>query len=234
MRLIPLWLLLLALPCSVSASVADASAAEAAYRQGDYRAAREGFAAAIDAFRNASKDSGDYLVYREAAYLYDRLADCCFTQRDWDSLKLYLDGLLVVGISEQNLIQGQLAGALESGAALATIGYLRDKLDESVRISMIVQLKRSLGLLLLDTQGEGPAAEEAIKQYQALATVMKRAMQPADGAYALDTTALERDVETLEHIYEVLQGLGDIEALWDKFPPESKGETVEQAPDEGQ
>lgn len=205
---------------TAAASVVDASAAEAAYRSGDFKTAREGFLAAVAQFRDASKDSADYRVYREAMYLYDRLADCSFTQRDWPALKLYMDGLMVVGESELNLAQTQLSGALASGVAYATANYLTARVDESVRVASIIQLKRSLSLLLLDSGGAGPTAEAAIAQYQQLAAALQGVITIEDGAYALNVAMLEQRLEQFDAIFAALEELGDMQALWQKYPPE--------------
>lgn len=216
--------LLCAQPLCALASVVDASAAEAAYQAGDFAKAKEGFTAAVADFRAASKDSSDYRVYREAMYLYDRLADCSFTQRDWPALKLYVDGLLVVGNSELNLAQTQLSGALASGIAYATAEYLRERVDESVRITSIIQLKRSLGLLLLDSNGEGATGEAAIAQYQALAAATQGVITLQDGGYVLDVPTLEQKLSQFDAIFAALEKLGDMPALWQKYPPEGSSE----------
>lgn len=216
--LLTLCALLLA-PGLARASVVDASAAEAAYRSGDYRQARALFEAAAADFRDASKDSSDYKMYREAAYLYDRLADCCFTQRDWSAMKTYLDGLLVVSISERNLCESQLSGAMESGIAYASARHLADRLDESVRLSTIFQLKRSLGLVLFDGQGAGEHGAQAIDLYQELSAVILGPLRLEDGNYVMDVELLEQRITRFDRVLEALGQLGDIEALWDKYPP---------------
>lgn len=205
------------------AAITDTSAAEKAYKSGDYMAARQGFESAAESFKSASKDSSNYLVYREAAYIYDRLADCCFTQRDWESMKAYLDGLLVVSVSERNLCESQLAGALESGIAYATAKHLSDQLDESVRLSTIFQLKRSLGLVLFDSKGAGAGAEQAIKLYQELAAAIRGPLYLDNGNYLLDLPELESNYAKFDKIFEDLEGLGDIDSLWQQYPPQSPG-----------
>jgi tetratricopeptide (TPR) repeat protein len=210
----------LLIPGIALAAVIDASAAEAAYKSGDYRRARALFETAAADFRAASKDSSDYHMYREAAYLYDRLADCCFTQRDWDAMKTYLDGLLVVSVSERNLCESQLSGAMESGIAYATARHLRDKLDESVRLSTIFQLKRSLGLVLYDTGGEGGQARQAIDLYQELAAVILGPVYLEDGNYLMNVPLLEERITRFDAVFDQLEQLGDIDALWEKYPPE--------------
>lgn len=218
----------LLIPGLCQASVIDASAAENAYQSGDYRRARALFEAAAEDFRAASKDSSDYRMYREAAYLYDRLADCCFTQRDWDAMKTYLDGLLVVSISERNLCESQLSGAMESGIAFATARHLRDRLDESVRLSTIFQLKRSLGLVLYDTGGEGPQAGQAIDLYQELSAVILGPVYLEEGGYLMNVPLLEDRITRFDAVFDQLEQLGDIDALWDEYPPEGGGD--EEAP----
>lgn len=228
--------------CMVAhASVVDAGAAEAAYKNGDFKAARQQFAAVVEQFRDASKNSQDFKVYREAAYLYDRLADCCFTQRDWDGLKLYLDGLFVVTVSERNLAGAAMTGALESGISQASARFLAARLDEAVRFSTLIQLKRSIGLVLYDAQGKGQAGEGAIKQYQALAAAWRGVVGVEDGMYSINVNVLDTRLETFDKIYGEMSQLADLEALWKQYEPESKnskqpevaapGETAAPPPD---
>lgn len=204
------------------ASVVDATAAEAAYAKGDFKAARQQFEAAADQFRAAQKDSQDYRVYREAAYLYDRLADCCFTQRDWDNLKLYLDGLWVVTISERNLASSALTGALQSGISQASARYLAARLDEAVRFSTLIQLKRSIGLVLYDSKSEGTAGQGAIKQYQALAAAWRGVIGVENGIYSIDTNILDTRIDKFDQVYGDMSQLADLEALWKKYEPHGK------------
>jgi hypothetical protein len=211
--------------CSFSmawASVVDATGAETAYAKGDFKAARQQFEAAAEQFRKATKDSQDLKLYREAAYLYDRLADCCFTQRDWDGLKLYLDGLFVVTVSERNLASSALTGALQSGISQASARYLAGRLDEAVRFSTLIQLKRSIGLVLYDSKGEGGAGEGAIKQYQALAAAWRGVIGVESGMYSIDTNILDTRIDKFDQIYGDMSKLADLEALWKKYVPESK------------
>ncbi len=214
------------------ASIVDAGAAEAAYQRGlratdkeglkkEFSAARAGFEEAIIAFRDASKDSTDFKVYREAEYLYDRLVDCCFTQQDWAGMRLYLDGLLVVSVSERNLCQAQLAGALDSGVAVPTAGYLKDKLDESLRYSKIIEMKRTLGLMLLDSGGEGEKASAAIAQYQALAGVLTAVISVEAGAYVIDFGQLTRALPQIDKIIAAIEAVGGVDELWEKYPPQA-------------
>ena len=220
MRIFLAALLVWMVPLGVQASVVDATDAEAAFQRGDYQAARMAFADAVERFRTASKDSSDYRVYREAAYLYDRLADCCFTQRDWESLKLYVDGLVVVSVSERNLLDSQFTGALVSGIAYATASYLGQRLDEAVRFSNLLLLKRSIGLMLLDAGGAGEQGETAIALYQRQAAALRGVMIVEDGGYALDVNALDRNLAAFEEIVDELGELGDVDALWVKYPPQ--------------
>jgi hypothetical protein len=221
--------------CSLSlaqASVVDATSAEAAYAKGDFKAARQQFEAVTEQFRTASKNSQDYKVYREAAYLYDRLADCCFTQRDWDNLKLYLDGLFVVTVSERNLASSALTGALQSGISQASARYLAGRLDEAVRFSTLIQLKRSIGLVLYDTKGEGEAGKGAIKQFQALASAWRGVIGVENGMYSIDTNILDTRIEKFDQIYDDMSKLADLETLWKKYIPESKNSN--KTPAEGE
>jgi hypothetical protein len=204
------------------ARVVDASKAEASFRKGDYKAAREQFAAVFEQFRTQpSKDSDDYRTYREAAYIFDRMADCCFTQRDWDGLKHYADGLLVVSVSERNLTEAQLRGSLYSGIARATADYLAERLDESVRFTTLIQLKRSIALALYESKGEGEMGQGAIREYQALAQAMNGVLDCDAGYIELNVPVLNQRVEQVDKIYHETQQLGDIAALWDKYPPAS-------------
>ncbi len=220
--------------CGVArASVVDAGSAEAAYKKGDFKAARQQFEAVVEQFRDASKNSQDFKVYREAAYLYDRLADCCFTQRDWDGLKLYLDGLFVVTVSERNLAGSAMTGALESGISQASARFLAARLDEAVRFSTLIQLKRSIGLVLYDTKGKGAGGEGGIKQYQALAAAWRGVVGVEDGMYSINVNVLDTRLETFDKIYGEMSQLADLEALWKKYEPESKNSkqpTAEAAP----
>jgi hypothetical protein len=216
-----------------AASVVDASKAEAAYQLGArsaeraerekaFNEARAGFEDAIKRFRDhvgSHKElSGQFHVYREAAYLYDRLVDCCFTQKDWQGMKRYLDGLLIVSISERNLCSGQLAGALDSGVAGPTAGYLKDRLDESVRYGKLVEIKRTLGLMLLDSGGQGSGAEAAIKQYQALAGILASVVSVEDGAYSIDVGALASSLKRIDAVIDGVESIGGIDELWEKYP----------------
>ncbi len=206
--------------CQVAlASAVDARKAETTYQRGEYAEARAMFEALAEEFRNTNTDASDITVYREAIYLYDRLADCAFTQKDWPALKRYLDGMLVVSHSERSMSEAALSGALASGIAYASAGFLSDQLDESVRISSIVQLKRSLVLVLLDTGGAGADGSLAIEQYQLLAAALRSVVDIADGYYALDRRQLEEHYEDFDAIFARLDEIGNIEELWEKYPP---------------
>jgi hypothetical protein len=214
--------LLLALPQFARATVVDAHAAEATYERGDFKDARDQFAKLFEQFRTTpSKDSNDWRTYREAAYIFDRMEDCCFTQRDWDGLKHYADGLLVVTVSERNLTEAQLRGALYSGIAQATADYLAERLDESVRLTTVIQLKRSIALVLYDTKGQGSVGEGAIKQYQTLAQTLNGVLDADKGYYEMNIPVLTQRLDKLDRIYHDVSSLTDINALWNKYPPAS-------------
>ena len=214
------------------ASVVDAREAEAAYQRGEYAEARSMFEKLAQEFRNTNTDGSDVKVYREAIYLYDRQADCAFTQKDWPALKRCLDGMLVVSHSERSMSEAALSGALASGIAYASAGYLSDQLDESVRISSIIQLKRSLVLVLLDTDGKGDAGSVAIEQYQLLAAALRGVVSIAEGYYAIDRRKLEDSFDDFDEIFARLDEIGNVEELWEKYPPagRSSGTETAQAP----
>lgn len=205
-------------PLLAQATVVDASRAEELYQSGDFKAAREEFARVVEEFGAASKDSSDYRSYRELAYYYDRLADCCFTQRDWPALKLYLDGLLEVTQVEQNLVESQLTGALASGVARATASYLIDRADESTRLNLLAQLKRSIGLILFDSRSEGAAGRGAIHQYQLMAAALVGVIETDEGYLQLNIARLEQDIDKFDQIHAELRQLADLAALWEKYP----------------
>jgi hypothetical protein len=220
--LVALTTALLWLPTVARANVVDASKAEAAFKRQDYKAAREQFAALFEQFRTQpSKDSDDFKTYREAAYIFDRMADCCFTQRDWEGLKHYTDGLLVVAISERNLTEAQLRGALYSGIARATADYLAERLDESVRFTTIIQLKRSIALALYESKGEGKLGAGAITQYQALAQAVNGVLDFDKGYIEVNVPVLTQRLDQVDQVYQEVQRLGDMAALWEKYPPAS-------------
>jgi tetratricopeptide (TPR) repeat protein len=209
-----LWLL----PLAARATVVDASRAEELYKSGDFKAAREEFSRVVAEFGAASKDSNDYRSYRELAYYYDRLADCCFTQRDWPALKMYLDGLLEVTQVEKNLVESQLTGALASGVARSAASYLVDRADESARLGLLAQLKRSIGLVLLDNGGEGPGGRAAIHQYQLMAAALVGVIEVDEGYMQLNIARLEQDIDKFDSIHQELRTLADLAKLWEKYP----------------
>ena len=198
-------LMLLAVP--VQATVVDATQAEELFQAGEYRLALAKFAQVAEDFRQTSTDSDDYHIYREAEYLYDRLADCSFTQRDWTNLKRYMDGVYALSLSEQNLTKEQLAGALASGVAFATANYLSARLDETVRYSTLVQVKRSIVLVLFVTQGEGVAGQAAINLYQQLVVALGPVTIVDDGFMELNVPMLEHNIADFEEIIAGLEGL---------------------------
>lgn len=200
------------------ASLVDASAAEAAYAKGDFAAARPLFDAALEQYRTANKNSQDYKAYREAAYLLDRLADCCFMQRDWKELKLNLDTLYVVAVSEFNLINQRIQGAPQSGVSRDDLRELNKLKKEAQRYSTLMQLKRSIGLALFDTNGEGAVSVAASKQYQELMSILRGVIGVKDGIYSIDTSKLDIRVDQITRIYDALHQLVDLDALWDRYP----------------
>jgi hypothetical protein len=209
-----LWLI----PLAAQATVVDASRAEELYQSGDFKAAREEFTRVVSEFGAASKDSDDYRSYRELAYYYDRLADCCFTQRDWPALKLYLDGLLEVTQVELNMVESQLTGALASGVARSTASYLIDRADESTRLNLLAQLKRSIGLILLDSNGEGGAGRGAIHQYQLMAAALVGVLESDAGYLQLNIARLEQEISKFDEIHTELRQLADLAKLWEMYP----------------
>lgn len=235
-RLVILTLLLWLLPLLAQATVVDASRAEELYQSGDFKAARDEFTRVVAEFGAASKDSNDYKSYRELAYYYDRLADCCFTQRDWPALKMYLDGELEVTQVEVNLVQSQLTGALASGVARSAASYLVDRVDESTRLNLLAQLKRSIGLVLLDNNAEGPGGRAAIHQYQLMAAALVDVLEVNEGYLQLNIPRLEQSIDQFDAIHQELQKLADLAKLWEKYPiqrAKSAGEenSDEQTPD---
>jgi len=222
------------MPTVAAATVVDSAHAEQLYKSGDYEEAREAFLDLLDEFSAVSKDSTDYRAYRELAYIYDRLSDCCFTQRDWPMLKLYMDGMLEVTYAEQNLVENQLSGAIASGVARATASYLYDRVDESVRITSIVPLKRSLALLLLDSDGEGNGGDGAIHQYQCLAAAMVNVLEVDSGFYELNVPRLEQKIEEFTNIHAEIEKLGDLEELWLKYPPPTRVEGAPAGPNDSE
>lgn len=216
------------------ASLVDAAAAEAAYAKGDYSAARQLFEAATEQYRAASKNSQDYKAYREAAYLLDRLADCCFKQGDWEELKLNLDALYVVAVSEFNLLDSLLKGAQKSGSSKAEERELNKIKKEAQRYSTLTQLKRSIGLVLFDTKGEGAAGAGAIRQYEELMATTRPVIGVKEGIYTIDTVKLNMRVEKIMQIYDELHQLANLDALWDRYPLDSASANSNPAANNGQ
>jgi hypothetical protein len=203
------------------ASLVDASTAEAAYAKGDYSSARQLFETAAEQYRALSKNSQDFKAYREAAYLLDRLADCCFMQRDWEELKLNLDALYVVAVSEFNLMDSLSKSAQQSGMSQTDGRDLEKIRKEAQRYSTLIQLKRSIGLVLFDTKGEGAAGAGAIKQYQELVTTLRTVIGVENGIYSIDSNQLDLRLEKIMQIYDAMHQLVDLEALWDRYPLKS-------------
>src|SRR5688500_14878910 len=141
--------LLLATSALLAAPVVDASAHEAAFLRGDYKSARTGFDTALKQFlEKAPRDGTSHKTYAEAEYLLDRLADCSFTQRDWPRLKQYMDSQWRMVNQDISVCDQQLKGTVRSDdVTRATAQYVADKLDESMRLRQIFQLKRSLALM---------------------------------------------------------------------------------------
>lgn len=231
-RTVLLTLLVWLLPHFAQATVVDASRAEELYKSGDFKAAREEFSRVVAAFGAASKDSNDYRSYRELAYYYDRLADCCFTQRDWPALKMYLDGLLEVTQVEKNLVESQLTGALASGVARAAASYLVDRVDETTRLNLLAQLKRSIGLVLLDKEAEGPGGRAAIHQYQLMAAALVNVLEVDEGYLQLNIARLEQDIDKFDGIHQELRQLADLAKLWEKYPLHDPRAAAEGEPDQ--
>ena len=102
-----------------------------------------------------------------------------------------------------------------------------------MRIASIIQLKRSLALLLLDSQGDGATGEAAITQYQALAAALQGVITLQDGYYLLDVPVLEKRLDQFDAIFSELEKLGDMQALWQKYPPEGGADADKPAQPEG-
>lgn len=225
MTRLALFTLLLALLPAVGgarAGVVDASQAEAAYTRAisggtmeDFRAARDGFEQAIEDYKAATKDNTDRMVYREALYLYDRLADCCFGMKDFEALKKHSDMLWKLVNAEQNLVQGQLGSAFDSGVAVATARFIADQLSEAVRLKSIFQLKRTVALLVLESRGGG----SHVRMYQEVVLGMRSVLSVEDGAYVLDVRALNEQVGQFEATYAKLPPQDELTALWDRHRP---------------
>jgi hypothetical protein len=217
-------LTLLALTLTVgtafAAPVVDASKSESAFQKNDFKTARTGFDGALHSFlEKAPRDGTDHKVYAEAEYLLDRLADCSFTQRDWDRLKHYMDSQWRMVNQDITVCQQQFGGTVSSyGATHAVAQYVADRLDESMRLRQIFQLKRSLSLMLIDSGGSGPKAEKAIRLYQKLALLMREVLSVEDGTFKLDIRKLNDHIDEFEAINNELPET-EMQPLWDKYKP---------------
>jgi len=211
---------LLATAAAYAAPVVDASAAEAAFQKNDFKTARTGFDDALKTFlEKAPRDGTEHKVYAEAEYLLDRLADCSFTQRDWDRLKHYEDSQWRMVNQDITVCDQQLMGTMKSaGATRATAQFVADRLDEASRLRQIFQLKRSLALLLVDSGGSGPRAEKAIRLYQKLALLMRQVLSVEDGEFKLDIKKLNDHIAEFEAINNELPE-AEMQPLWDKYKP---------------
>jgi hypothetical protein len=221
--------LILLLPgWAFSAPVVDAAIAESSFLKGDYKAARSGFDGALEQFlAKAPRDGLEHQVYAEAEYLLDRLADCSFTQRDWPRLRQYMDSQWRMINQDITVCEQQFSGAIRSDTTRATAQYVADKLDESLRLRQIFQLKRSLALMLVDSNGQGPEAEKAIRLYQQLALLMRKVLSVEEGAFRLDTRKLAENISEFEKINSELPER-EMKPLWEKYKPE-QAKTVEPA-----
>ncbi len=56
--------------------------------------------------------------------------------------------------------------------------------------------------------------------YQELAAVILGPVYLEDGSYLLDIPLLEQRIERFDAVFDKLEQLGDIDAIWDKYPPE--------------
>ena len=219
--------LLLCAP-ALAAPVVDASGSESAFLKGNYKDARTGFDGALKAFlAKAPRDGTQHKIYAEAEYLLDRLADCSFTQRDWDRLKHYEDSEWRMVNQDISVCREQLDGTVRSdGATRAVAQFVADRLDESMRLRQIFQLKRSLALMLVDSGGQGGRAEKAIRLYQQLALLMRKVISVEDGAFRLDTGKLSDHIDEFESINSELPET-EMKPLWDKYKPaEEKSSSV--------
>lgn len=222
MRGYPLILLmfLLGTKLAIAAPVVDASTSETAFLRNDFKAARSGFDTALKTFLDkAPRDGTEHKVYAEAEYLLDRLADCSFTQRDWERLKHYMDSQWRMVNQDITVCDQQLRGTMNSaGATRATAQYVADRLDESMRLRQIFQLKRSLSLMLVDSGGTGPRADKAIRLYQKLALLMRQVLSVQDGTFHLDIRKLNDHIAEFEEINAELPER-EMQPLWEKYKP---------------
>lgn len=212
-------LALLAQP-ALAAPVVDASSPESAFLKNDFKTARTGFDGALKTFLDkAPRDGTEHKVYAEAEYLLDRLADCSFTQRDWERLKHYMDSQWRMVNQDITVCEQQFKGTVNStGATRATAQYVADRLDESLRLRQIFQLKRSLSLMLVDSKGTGPKSEKAIRLYQKLALLMRQVLSVEDGIFRLDIRKLDDHISEFESINAELPE-AEMKPLWDKYKP---------------
>jgi hypothetical protein len=214
--------LLLGTHCAAyAAPIVNAGSAESAFQMGDYKAARAGFDSALQQFLAAApREGADHQVYAEAEYLLDRLADCSFTQRDWPRLKQYMDSQWRMVNQDITVCESQLGGVVHSeGTMHSAAQFYADQLDEAMRLRQIFQLKRSLALLLIDSEGKGPRAERAIRLYQQLALAMRKIVSVVDGRLKMDLRKLtEAQIAEFEAINAELPER-EMQLLWEKYRP---------------
>jgi hypothetical protein len=205
---------------AAAAPVVDATASESSFQKNDFKTARSGFDGALKTFLDkAPRDGTEHKVYAEAEYLLDRLADCSFTQRDWDRLKHYMDSQWRMVNQDITVCEQQFKGTVNSaGATRATAQYVADRLDESMRLRQIFQLKRSLALMLIDSGGSGPKADKAIRLYQKLALLMRQVLSVEEGSFHLDISKLNDHISEFESINAELPEK-EMKPLWDKYKP---------------
>jgi len=225
--------LLLLLQTAYAAPIVDASAAEAAFQKGDYKAAREGFDAALQQFlARAPRDATDHKVYAQAEYILDRLSDCSFTQRDWPRLKQYMDSQWRMVNQDIDVCNEQFRGAMNSPnqPVRSVAQFIANQMDEASRLRQIFQLKRSLALLLLDSNGTGPRADKAIHLYQQLALAMRKVISVEDGGLRMDIRKLtEEHIGEFEDINAQLPE-SEMQPLWDKYKPAPKADSSSKPP----
>src|SRR5438046_2978820 len=93
--------------------------------------------------------------------------------------------------------------------------------DEGVRFTTLIQLKRSIALALYDSSGQGKMGEGAIKQFQALAQALNGVLDCDQGYIELNVAVLNQRLDAVDKVYKDVQALGDMAALWQKYPPAS-------------
>jgi hypothetical protein len=81
------------------------------------------------------------------------------------------------------------------------------------------RIKRGIGLVLLDTDGQGNTGEGAVRQYQQLAAATTGVIEVEDGMLRLNIARLEQNLDAFDEVRAALEQLADIEALWEKYPP---------------